>query len=72
MSTAVAALWRENVKLRKRLDQVHHEHKEDIKSLTSGAIALGQAVHAKLLGGSTPSPQPLPTPPRSEDESRDT
>jgi hypothetical protein len=43
LSTVVGVLWRQNVRLRKQLDDLHEEHKDDIRVLTHETIELARA-----------------------------
>lgn len=60
LSTVVAVLWRQTNSLRQQLDELHAEHKDDIKELTRASLELGLSVVARVrprIGYGTSQPQ---------------
>lgn len=43
LSTAIGVMWRQNVLLRRQLDDLHATHLADVKELTKQALSVAEA-----------------------------
>lgn len=68
LSGVVTVLWKQNNSLRKQHDDLHAEHKDDIKELTQASLELGLSVVARARPRAGSATLPPPSAGRQRDE----